>query len=282
MTILQSLKAATDILEQQLTPQLDAEVLLSFILKKERSWVLTHTDEILAKKQIKDFGELVQRRLAHEPIAYITGKKAFYGKDFLVTPSVLIPRPESELMIDLAKEQYRNYQKLVIADIGTGSGCLAITISTVFPTAKVIGVDTSLDALEIAKTNANKLDASGVTFLESNLLELFEKQAIKLDLILANLPYLTESDLVDSITAPDLAFEPKSALIASDNGFALMKKCAQQAVSVLKPHGKIYFEMMPYQVESFTKWVKEMQLPYLCKVKKDLANLDRIVILELI
>jgi len=280
MTIYQSLKAATELLEESLTPQLDAEVLLSFVLHKDRSWVLTHTKEVLTKKQVSDFGELVQRRVLLEPIAYITGKKEFYGREFIVNPSVLIPRPESELMIDLAKEQYRNYQDLVIADIGTGSGCLAISIKKVFPNAKVIGVDTSLAALEVAKLNGKALAVSEVTFLQSNLLELFLQQEIQLDLIFANLPYLTEQDLKDSITAKDLAFEPVSALIADDNGFALMKQCAQQALEALKPSGRIYFEMMPYQIETFTQWIKKQGLNYSIQIKKDLANLDRIVILQ--
>lgn len=280
MTIAEALKAATELLETSLTPQLDAEVLLSCVFEQNRSWILAHRDSELTKQQIKEYKKLIGRREEHEPIAYILGKKAFYGREYLVNPSVLIPRPESELLIDLAKTQYRNYQDLTIADIGTGSGCLAITVSHLFPQARVIGVDTSKEALEVAKKNAEKLQPPNVTFLKSHLLDLFIKQDIKLDLILANLPYLTEQDLQESITAKDLAHEPSSALIAEDNGFALMKSCAIQAQTVLNNSGCIYFEMMPYQIDAFIQWVKEQGLPYKHKVKKDLANLDRVVVLE--
>lgn len=264
------------------TPQLDAEVLLSFIFQVDRSWLHTYPEFEVSPTQQKAFNKLVKRRAKFEPIAYLVGTKEFYGNEFLVTPDVLIPRPESELIIDEIKYSYDPDRDLSIVDVGTGSGCLAITCAILFKKSSILAIDTSNKALDVTKTNAYRLDVlDRIALRKNHLLTNLKKEGLLVDIIIANLPYLTEADLADSPTADDLKYEPKSALLADDNGLALIKECSLQSVDILKVNGKIYFEMMPYQVSDFTLWIKEEKLPFDIKISKDLANLDRVVILTL-
>lgn len=264
------------------TPQLDAEVLLGYIFQVDRSWLHTYPELELTSSQLKAYKKLVRRRAKFEPIAYIIGKKEFYGKEFLVTPDTLIPRPESEVIIDNLKSFFDHDQNLLIIDVGTGSGCLAITSALIFKNSQILALDTSKKALDVATVNAHRLGVlDRIEFRKNHLLNGLNQDDFFVDIILANLPYLTKKDLLDSPTAADLRYEPKSALLAGDNGLALIKECTQQSIAILKRKGRIYFEMMPYQVGSFIAWVKEKNLPFDITIAEDLANLERVVILTL-
>ncbi len=197
---------------------LDSELILLNILgEKDRSFFAVHEDQVLSSEQLKKFEEMVEKREKGVPLAYILGIKEFYGRNFSVSPEVLIPRPESEAIIDFAKEL--SVKKII--DVGTGSGCLGISLKLEIPEAKVLATDISEDALKIARENAENL-GTDVEFLVSNLLESVEE---KFDLIVANLPYVSR----DWDWTSGIEFEPEIALFAEDNGLFLIKKLVEQA-----------------------------------------------------
>lgn len=193
---------------------LDAELLLINELgENDRSFLVSHNDLILSEKQLTNLMDKIERRRNGEPLAYLTGFKEFYGRNFKVTPDVLIPRIESETIVDFSKE----LKPKKILDVGTGSGCLAISLKLEMPNSDVSAVDISKNALEIARENAEKLGAN-INFFESNLLENVEDD---FDLIVANLPYVDKNW---NFLSEGLKFEPKIALFAEDGGLFLIKE----------------------------------------------------------
>lgn len=190
------------------SPRRDALVLLEDTLGKDRSWVLAHADHELSRKELEHVNALVERRLKREPLAYIRGKAWFYGRFFEVNTNVLIPRPESETIIDIAKE----LAPTTIADVGTGSGCLAITAALELPDSHVIATDVSLEAIELARANAYHHHAHinlQHTYLLENILEQHAPE-----LIMANLPYVPE----DHSVSQEVKTEPRLAIFAGQNG----------------------------------------------------------------
>jgi len=210
---------------------LDAEIILAHTLRKSRTWLHAHDDELLSSRQIDIANARLALRLDRVPIAYIIGHKEFYGRLFKVTPSVLIPRPESEDMITLAKK-YVTHGTLV--DVGTGSGCLGITAKLEIADLRVILVDTSRFALTVAKENATNLHAD-VTIQRSNLLD---ELAAPLSAILANLPYVDRTWEV----SPETSHEPSDALYADDGGLRLILKLIDQAATALLTGGALLLE----------------------------------------
>ncbi len=210
--------------------RLDAELIVARTLCQDRSFLPAHPDYEFSAQELAQIEAWAARRRAGEPLAYIFGEKAFYGRDFIVTPTTLIPRPETEALIDLAK----TFQPRAILDVGTGSGCIAVTLALELPQATVSAVDISAAALKVAAKNAQKLGAT-VHFAQSNLLE----HAQSYDLIVANLPYVDRDwDWLSS----ELKFEPASALYAADGGLALIKQLICQAPAHLNSHGKVLLE----------------------------------------
>jgi release factor glutamine methyltransferase len=190
------------------SPRRDALVLLEDTLDKDRSWVLAHTDSEIKKNDLEHVNSLVDRRIQREPLAYIRGKAWFYGRFFEVNPDVLIPRPESETIIDIAKE----LAPTTIVDVGTGSGCLAITLALELPEAHVSATDVSHEAIEIARANTYHHKARieiHNTYLLEGLLDQHSP-----DLIVANLPYVPD----DFVVSPEVESEPKLAIYAGQDG----------------------------------------------------------------
>jgi release factor glutamine methyltransferase len=211
------------------TPKLDAEIVLADVLQKDRSWLHAHGDEAVPEDTQQRFLKLIQRRKNGEPIAYILGYKEFYGRNFTVTHDVLSPRPESESFIVLLAELRKTERVHTAIDIGTGSGCLAITCKLEFPDMYITATDTSRQALAIAAKNALQHEAA-ITFREQNLLA-GDKEGY--DVVLANLPYVPTHMLHESI-----AHEPGEALYSGTDGMDHYKRLWQQLV---KKH--IYFVM---------------------------------------
>ncbi len=190
------------------SPELDAEVLLAAALSADRSALLREPERWVDAGKESAFRHLVERRAAHEPVAYLTGTKDFYGRTFIVTRDVLIPRPESELLVEKTLELFASQERITLADSGTGSGCLAITFALDKPKWTIIATDISERALAVAKQNATAHGvAERITFLYGDLLEPVNKE--RLDVVVANLPYVPNDELADN---PDLAFEPIIAL----------------------------------------------------------------------
>jgi len=227
--------------------RLDVELILAHFLGVERSFLHAHPETELTEVQTTQLAQMLERRAKNEPLAYITGVKDFYGREFKVTKDVLIPRPETEVLIEVAKSL--NPSKIL--DVGTGSGCIAITLAKELPNAKITGVDISEKALKIAKENAQK-HLVEIDFRQSNLLNGPKDE--KYDLIVANLPYVDENwDWL----SPELAFEPSEALFALDGGLKLIKLLIQQAPKHLEQGGHLLLEADRTQHQKITDYARK-------------------------
>jgi release factor glutamine methyltransferase len=190
-------------------PRRDSLVLLEDYLHKDRAWVVSHPEHVLSDKDLVALECPVQRRLNREPLAYIRGKAWFYGRFFAVNPSVMIPRPESEAFITLLKDL--SFEKII--DVGTGSGCLAITAKLEFPDCTVVATDISAGALDVAKGNA-ALHHIDISFIESDLLDSVVDGVTTKTAVIANLPYVPSG----LITSPEITHEPQLALFSGKDG----------------------------------------------------------------
>lgn len=242
------LQSATEQLQQASIPsaRLDAEVILAHTLSVNRTWLHAHRDETINTTQAD---HLLAERLKRTPIAYLTGQKEFYGRTFSVTADTLIPRPETETLIDIAK-QYGLSGKIV--DVGTGSGCIGITLA-LETSSTVTLCDISDEALQVAQKNAQQLGVSDLTFTKSDLLSAFaEKPSVTFDVIVANLPYVDHS----WERSPETDHEPPLALFAEDRGLALIKKLIDQTPSLLHPDGHLLLEADPEQFDAITRYAQ--------------------------
>lgn len=224
--------------------QLDAELLLQHELQVTKSWLIAHSDHFFRPSSTLE--RHLQRRLQREPLAYILGTKEFYGRPFLVTSATLIPRPESEALVDFIKNTPRKDQETLL-DIGTGSGCLAVSIALECPELTVHASDISIAALEVAARNAKALDAS-VHFYRSDLLKNYPEELPRF--IVANLPYVDRS----WYRSPETEYEPSSALFAADEGLALISLLLRQIVHRSpKQNTIIALEADPRQFSALTE-----------------------------
>jgi release factor glutamine methyltransferase len=227
------------------TARLDALVLLSDALAKDKSWVLAHPEFILTDAALRGLHAKLDKRARRMPLAYIRGRQEFYGRDFSVTPDVLIPRPETETMISVIK----GLAPASLLDVGTGSGAIAITACLELPNSAVAGCDISIAALTIARQNAARLKAP-VTFFVSDLLS---GTPAHYDAIAANLPY------VDPYwdRSPETDAEPAIALFADDAGLAYIKKLIEQAPATLNKNGYLILEADPRQHAAITAYAAQ-------------------------
>ncbi|MBU4347450.1 peptide chain release factor N(5)-glutamine methyltransferase [Patescibacteria group bacterium] len=319
MTIGQVLKEAVIKLNNYNTqpPHLDTEILLSHLLKKPREYILAHPEKKLTQKQVSSFKFQVARRAKGEPIAYITGHKEFYGLDFFVDKNVLIPRPETELMVDeIMKHKTYNTKHIIFIDVGTGSGCIIITLAKLLKNnipalpagRQFLATDISKPALLIARKNAklHQVDKQ-IKFLQGDLMEPILKSPLtplakggKI-IITANLPYLTPSQIKNS---PSIKYEPKLALSAGADGLKYYRKLFKQIQRIrllpnfssgsrgfslagrLKPPkpdlkvGRIIVlcEIDPSQTTKIKQLIKKELFNAKIQIKKDLRGLNRMVV----
>lgn len=240
MTIETALNLATDRLHiaNSTSARLDAEILLAFTLRVDRTWLHAHNNQELHAEEQTLFEDLITQRTQHYPIAYIVGQREFYGREFTVTPDVLIPRPETEALIEFVLNG--DFLNPTILDVGTGSGAIAITLAAEMPNAIVTASDISPVALEVARKNAVALDAN-VAFVQSDLLTNVSGQYT---IIVANLPYVDHTWPV----SPDTIFEPELALFAADHGLALIKRLIVEAKDHLLKNGVLLLELDTRQI----------------------------------
>lgn len=218
--------------------QLDAEVLLCHCLKKDRSFLRAWPEHQPDASQICLYQEFINKREQGWPVAYIIGNREFWSRSFKVTPDVLIPRPDSELLVELCLDLLPSNQESKIIDLGTGSGILAITLAAERPLIKVTGTDFSFAALEVAIANAKSLQISNVNFIRSNWFDAVD--IVDFDLVISNPPYIAHDD--PHLQLGDIRFEPKSALISAEQGTKDIRLLAEQARRHLKHHGRILIE----------------------------------------
>jgi release factor glutamine methyltransferase len=220
------------------SPALDAEILLCLAIGAERSYLRAWPDKEMQPEHEARFWTLIQERQKGTPIAYITGKREFWSRDFYVTPDVLIPRPDTELLIELSLTLINADKPVKIIDLGTGSGIIAITLAAELPHAQVSAADLSLAALRIARLNANKHGINNIQFYQSNWLA--NVPYTKFNLIVSNPPYIAEDD--SHLSQGDIRFEPQSALCASEQGLSDIKIIANRARDYLEPGGYLLIE----------------------------------------
>jgi len=232
--------------------------------------------EPLPATTVSRFQELVERRAAGEPVAYITGFREFMGLDFVVDPRVLIPRPETEGLVERALAWLNNHPGPArIVDVGTGSGAIALSLARLAPATSrhlIVASDVSSNALDVTRLNRERLDVDGVELVRGSLLD-WNRGAF--DLILANLPYLREEQRHSGI-----AWEPDRALYAEDEGFALYAHLLQQSAPFLAARGMILCEIDPDQREQALGTTNRYFAPGQVRVERDLAGLDRYLIVE--
>lgn len=250
MTIGLWLKQATDELADAMltSPRLDAELLLAHTIGHPRTWLHAHTNDPLDARHEEIANARIDLRLDHVPVAYIIGHRYFYGRRFAVTTHTLIPRPESEQIIELLLEAVpeQSQEMLRLVDIGTGSGCLGITAKLERPQLDVSLCDSSKAALTTAEKNARALGAQ-VHCMESNLLRDYPFTP---DIVLANLPYVDET----WERSPDTAHEPAEALFAGDSGLSVIKKCFDELAHRMEYGGVAIFEADPRQWDAITAY----------------------------
>lgn len=217
--------------------RLDAELLLCHATAQQRTWLHAHSDEPLAPHVLAAANAMLTRRTQREPLAYVVGYKEFYGREFTVTPDVLIPRPESETILELLLTAGLPAAPHII-DVGTGSGVLGITAALELPGSQVTLLDISPAARAVAAANARRHGAQ-VRMLHSDLLADYPLELPPADAILANLPYVDESW---PDTSPELAYEPRLALYANQGGYELILRLLHEAAAVLQPGGILLLE----------------------------------------
>ena len=233
MTIATSLASALSAIGRS-----EARVLLREVLQHDDAYLLAHDDEDLSAAQSQQYAALVARRSAGEPVAYITGRREFYGRDFAVTPAVLIPRHETELLVELALARLSAAAAYRVLDLGAGSGCIGVTIAAERPQSRVTLVDASNPALEIARANAARWVPGNTTALRSDWYAAIGAEHY--DLIIANPPYVADGDA--HLQQGDLRFEPRTALAAGADGLDDIRRIIAGAPEHLSPDGWLLFE----------------------------------------
>ncbi|NQY87789.1 MAG: peptide chain release factor N(5)-glutamine methyltransferase [Colwellia sp.] len=219
--------------------RLDVEILLSLVLEKARSYLLTWPEKKLSDEQLLTFIPLLYRRAQGEPIAYITGVKEFWSLSFAVSQSTLIPRPDTETLVELVLELYSDNQFISCLDLGTGTGAIALALASEQATWKIEAIDFNIEAVSLAQRNANNLNLAQVQIYQSDWFSEVSKNK-KFDIIVSNPPYIDGDDI--NLSQGDVRFEPKSALVATEQGLADIKHIAREARCFLNTGGKLFFE----------------------------------------
>lgn len=256
---------------EQLVSRIDARFLLQSVLNVEAAFLIAHADLLLGTEQIRRFQQLLARRIEGEPVAYLTGKKGFYDLIFEVTPDVLVPRPETELLVEIALSKIPLGQRCDILDLGTGSGAIAVTIAKHRPDAQVTAVDISSAALVVARENAEKYAIKNIAFVEADWFSGFSSE--KFAVIVANPPYITLGD--PHLEEDGLRFEPFIALTAQENGLECICKIIIQAPDYLENAGWLMLEH-GYDQASVCQELLDRTDFLSIFTQSDLAGIDRV------
>lgn len=262
------------------TPRLDAEILLAHTLGCKRLDLYVHFDRPVPPDKVDAFREVVRQRSASKPVKYILGKCEFMSREFIVNESVLIPRPETEVVVETAIEKLRamtSRPEPLIVDVGTGSGNIAITLALEFPQARVIATDLYAEALAVARSNAEKHGVGGrMSLLQGDMLDVLSSSGIEgaVDLIISNPPYVAEGDLPS--LAPEIRlYEPVSALIAGPDGLSAYRKLVPEALKYLRPGGWLVLELGRGQFPAVRELTESTEGYEEISAVKDMLKIDR-------
>lgn len=270
MNVATAIRQGQELLERENigAPRLTAEVLLAHALRCDRANLYAHPERELSDAEQLHYGRYLHERLKHKPTQYITGRQEFYGREFRVTPAVLIPRPETELVVETALRVAASARRVL--DAGTGSGCLAVTLKKELPAARVFACDVSRAALEVARTNAERLEAA-VEFFRGNMLEACRDASV--DLIVCNPPYISSAEM-ETLAAEVREYEPAAALRGGESGAEFYRPLLAGAQRALRPGGWLVAELghdTLHQIESLLAvWAERI-------VERDLAGIARVV-----
>ncbi len=256
-------------------PRRDAELLLLRVIDRDRTFLLTHPEVELTPAQITQYDAWLRRRITHEPIQYILGEQEFYGLTFVVTPDVLIPRPETEHLVDALLARVRHDEALHIADIGTGSGAIAVALARALPRAHFTALDISEAALAVAQRNAAAHHVENrMQFLRSDLLNTVAGEHF--DAIVSNPPYVAEADRA-ALEPQVRDYEPASALFAGPSGLDIYQRLIPQAYAALKPGGWLLMEIGQGQRDALAQLLTNWN--NLCFID-DLQKIPRVAVAQ--
>ena len=260
------------------TPRLDAEVLLGFVLQKSRLQLYLSFEMPVFPDHLSVFRQLVQRRKEHTPVSYLTNHREFMSIDFYVDSRVLIPRPETEILVEYVLDRTSTHDPISLVDIGTGSGAIAVSLAFNRPEWYIVATDISIDALAVAKTNATRHQTQ-IEFRSGDMLSTLESVDDKFDWIVSNPPYISSQDY--KILPPDVRnFEPKLALASPPDGLQLIRILIESASNYLKPNGRLAIEIGKGQrldVEDFVHRSKKYQkIDFI----PDLSGVARILVVQ--
>ena len=257
------------------SPRIDAEVLLSHVLHKERIYLYVHFDEPLEVDELAKYKELIKKRTMRIPVAYILGEKEFMGLNFMVNPFVLIPRPDTEILVEAVIERLKKIESPEFVDIGTGSGAIVLSVLANVEQAKGNTVDISADALAVAQKNAENLKLTDrVKFYHGDLYSpVVEK---KFDAIVSNPPYIPNKEIEG--LAPEVQKEPYGALAGGQDGLDFYRRLINEGISLLKPRGFMAFEVGIYQAKAVEELAKGKAEIGETLIIKDYSGIERVVI----
>ncbi|PSJ17319.1 peptide chain release factor N(5)-glutamine methyltransferase [Nitrosomonas supralitoralis] len=266
VTISQALDHANTLIDR-----IDAILLLQQVLVVSHAFLLTYPDQILTAQQFNQFSNLVQQRIEGVPVAYLIGERAFFDLTFKVTEAVLIPRPETELLVEWALKLLSPNKFCKILDLGTGSGALGISIASLRPQSQVIAVDLSPDAINVCRRNVENLKVTNLNAICGNWFD--ELLGQKFDLIVSNPPYVSEDD--PHLQQGDLRFEPKMALSAGEHGMSCITHIINEAPSHLSNDGWLLLEHGYDQAETCRQLLRDKDFSNICSYP-DLAGIMRV------
>lgn len=257
------------------SPRLDAELLLAHALGSDRVGLYIDLDRPLVPEERARYRGLVTARLERRPVAQLLGQREFYSRTFFVSEAVLVPRPETEVLVEQALLALRDLRTPRVLDLGTGSGAIAVTLAAERPDAQVVATDLSAEALEVASRNVERHQVQ-VALRQGDLYEALGADEAPFHLIVANLPYVSQ-DQRGSL-APELGFEPACALFASEGGLGVIRRCVAGAPAwLIRPGGQLYLEIDAGQAEPVCALVRAAGAAGEPLVARDLAGLPRVV-----
>jgi len=278
LTVLHALTKSTDYLKKKgiESPRMNAELLLADILKCKRLELYLMYDRPLTEKELTKYREYLKRRSTFEPAQYIIGTVEFYGLEFNVSPAVLIPRPETEILVETMINSVNYEDELRVMDIGSGSGNISIATAVNLPNAYVTGIEISKSAIAVAEKNLIKYDLNKrVSFLNYDILSVNKAEFSDFDIIVSNPPYVSKGDY-DKVQKEIINYEPNFAVTDFHDGFKFYRKIISLTAQILKPSGKIFLEIAQGQSQKINEIMKENNFKEI-SIVQDYQKIDRVI-----